>query len=69
MHKKSQSTSIKGHNSAENLQKITGSNHNLDLVNINIYTGSLKGESFETLTLSLGSWVMCSAHRPTKTNI
>ena len=38
MQKKSQSISIKGHNSAENLQKITGSDHNLDLVNINVYT-------------------------------
>ena len=30
--------SIKGHNSATKLRKITGNNPNLDLVNINAYT-------------------------------
>ena len=30
-------TSIKGHNSVTNLQKITGNNPNLDVVNINAY--------------------------------
>ena len=31
-------TSIKGHNSVSNLQKMTINNHNLDLVNVNVYT-------------------------------
>ena len=31
-------TSIKGHNSITNMQKMTGNNPNLDLVNINAYT-------------------------------
>ena len=30
-------TSIKGHNSATNLQKMSGNNPNQDLVNINVY--------------------------------
>ena len=30
--------SIKGHNSVTNLQKMTGNNPNLDLLNINAYT-------------------------------
>ena len=31
-------TSIKGHNSAANLQKMTLYNPNLDLINVNVYT-------------------------------
>ena len=31
-------TSIKGHNSVANLQKITLYNPNLDLINVNVYT-------------------------------
>ena len=31
-------TSIKGHNSVTNLQKLTGNNPNQDLVNINAHT-------------------------------
>ena len=35
-------TSIKGDNSVANLQKMTGKNINLDLVNINAYTNLMK---------------------------
>ena len=35
-------TSIKGDNSVANLQKITGKNINLDLVNFNAYTNLMK---------------------------
>ena len=31
-------TSIKGHNSVENLRKMTLYNPNLDLINVNVYT-------------------------------
>ena len=31
-------TSIKGHNSFTHFRKMTGNNHNIDLVNINTYT-------------------------------
>ena len=34
-------TSIKGHNSVKNLQKITVNNINLDIVKINVYTKAL----------------------------
>ena len=35
-------TSIKGHNSASNLQKMTLYNPNLDLINVNVYTNLVK---------------------------
>ena len=35
-------TSIKGHNSVANLQKMTLYNPNLDLINVNVYTKLVK---------------------------